>query len=97
MKTICLCGSTKFRDVFLSVGSELTLKGNIVLMPLVFSHVTGQHINAQQLDILVQVHNQKIAMSDAILVINVDGYIGSSTAKEIEYARSLGKPVEYLE
>ena len=30
-------------------------------------------------------------------VINVNGYIGNSTSKEIEYAKKLGKEVMYLE
>lgn len=37
-KTVCLCGSTKFKDTFYEVAKELTLKGYIVLMPHVFLH-----------------------------------------------------------
>jgi len=36
-------------------------------------------------------------MADEIYVINVGGYIGSSTRSEIEYATATGKPVRYLE
>ena len=36
-------------------------------------------------------------VADAIYVINVGGYIGSSTRSEIEYARAQGKEVLYLE
>ena len=36
-------------------------------------------------------------MADDIFVINVDGYIGSSTRSEIEYALAAGKAVRYLE
>jgi hypothetical protein len=36
-------------------------------------------------------------MADGIYVSNVDGYIGQSTRSELEYARSQGKTVEYLE
>ena len=36
-------------------------------------------------------------MVDGIFVINVDGYIGSSTRSEIEYAKANGKKVNYLE
>ena len=32
-------------------------------------------------------HKQKIDMADEIYVINVGGYIGSSTRSEIEYAK----------
>jgi hypothetical protein len=31
------------------------------------------------------------------MVLNVGGYIGESTRSEINYALSIGKPVEYLE
>lgn len=36
-------------------------------------------------------------MSDEIFVINVDGYIGDSTKREIEYAKRQGKMVNYWE
>ena len=36
-------------------------------------------------------------MADEIFVVNVGGYIGSSTRSEIEYAEASGKPVRYLE
>lgn len=42
-------------------------------------------------------HKAKISMADEIFVINVSGYIGSSTRSEIEYAKATGKPVRYLE
>ena len=40
-------------------------------------------------------HREKIKISDTILVVNVNGYIGSSTKNEIEYAKSLNKEVIY--
>lgn len=42
-------------------------------------------------------HKQKIDMSDEIIVINIDGYIGESTRNEINYAKEKGKKVKYLE
>jgi len=42
-------------------------------------------------------HKRKIDMADEIFVINVGGYIGSSTQSEIEYAEATGKTVKYLE
>ena len=42
-------------------------------------------------------HKRKIDMADEIFVINVGGYIGSSTKHEIEYAKSKNKKVNYLE
>ena len=40
-------------------------------------------------------HKEKIKLSDAILVMNVNDYIGSSTNDEIEYAKSLNKEILY--
>lgn len=42
-----------------------------------------------------KMHKEKIKISNAILVVNVDNYIGSSTKKEIEYASSLNKEIIY--
>lgn len=36
-------------------------------------------------------------MADEIYVINVGGYIGSSTKSEIEYALAHNKKINYLE
>ena len=44
---------------------------------------------------LDNMHKRKIDMADAIFVINVGGYIGSSTRSEIEYAKANGKEVLY--
>lgn len=42
-------------------------------------------------------HKQRIDMSDGIFVVNVGGYIGSSTKGEIEYAKKHNKEIIYLE
>ena len=44
---------------------------------------------------LDKVHKERIRISDAILVVNVDGYIGNSTRSEIEFAKSLNKEILY--
>lgn len=94
---ICLCGSTRFKDKFFEVARDLTLKGCIVTMPLVFIHSDDEDINEIQKEYLDEVHKAKIADADLIYVINVDGYIGKSTRSEINFAAELGKKIEYLE
>ena len=37
-KVITLCGSTRFKDEFLKVQKDLTLKGNIVISVGLFGH-----------------------------------------------------------
>jgi len=54
----------------------------------------GIEINREMLDIL---HLFKIDMADEILVLNVGGYVGEATGREIEYARRLGKRIRWLE
>ena len=44
---------------------------------------------------LDKMHKEKIKISDAILVVNVDNYIGNSTKSEIDFAKSLGKEIIY--
>lgn len=46
---------------------------------------------------LDDMRKRKIDMVDEIFVINVGGYIGSSTRSEIEYALVTGKTAGYLE
>ena len=92
-----LCGSIKFKEEFLKIQEKLTLNGNIVLTPNFFQSIKKEDINEQTKKMLDEMHKQKIDMSDAIYVINVNGYIGESTKNEIEYAKSKNKEILYLE
>lgn len=102
---VTLCGSTKFKDAFVRMQKELTLKGYIVIAPSLFGHSDDKEI-FENMDntsfiktknMLAEMCKSKIDMSDEIFIINVDGYIGDSTKIEIEYAISKNKKVNYLE
>ena len=95
---ITLCGSTRFKDQFLEAQKRLTLAGNIVISVGLFGHSGDDEVWTEGTkEMLDDMHKRKIDMADGIYVINVDGYIGQSTRSEIEYARSQGKTVEYLD
>ena len=95
-KVITLCGSTKFKDEFIKAQKELTLAGNIVISVGLFGHSGDKEVwNDKVKEMLDDMHKRKIDMADAIMVINVDGYIGESTKSEIEYAKSKGKFVYF--
>lgn len=97
-KVITLCGSTRFKDAFMQEQKRLTLEGNIVISVGMFGHSGDQEVWAEGVkDMLDDMHKRKIDMADEIFVINVGGYIGSSTKSEIAYAQSTGKTVRYLE
>ena len=104
-KVITLCGSTRFKDAFLDAQKKLTLEGNIVISVGLFGHSGDSEVwenmdegtLTKTKEMLDDMHKRKIDMADEIFVINVGGYIGSSTKSEIEYAIATGKEVKYLE
>ena len=93
-KIVTICGSMKFKDKMIEMAKELEIKNKYIVIQCVYS---DGKFNKEEQQILSDLHYKKIEISDAIYVINVDGYIGSSTAKEIEYAKKLGKEIMYLE
>jgi hypothetical protein len=104
-KVITLCGSTKFKEDFMREQKRLTLQGNIVISVGLFGHsgdnevwenMTEGELTATKI-MLDDMHKRKIDMADEIFVINKNGYIGSSTRSEIEYAISTNKKVNYME
>ena len=102
---VTLCGSTRFKDAFLEAQKRLTLEGNIVISVGLFGHSGDEEVwegisedsLTKTKEMLDDMHKRKIDMADEIFVINVGGYIGSSTRSEIEYAMTTGKVVRYLE
>ncbi|MBY0038667.1 hypothetical protein H7U08_19330 [Bacillus cereus] len=96
MKIITLCGSTKFKEAFEEVNESLTLLGHIVLSVGVFVHSKELIVRPNQKKLLDKLHKKKIDLSDEIFVIDVNGYIGSSTRNEIEYAKRKNKKINYL-
>lgn len=96
-KVITLCGSTKFKDEFIEAQKRLTLKGNIVISVGLFGHSGDNEVFTEGVKAMLDdMHFSKIDMADEIYVINVGGYIGSSTQREIEYATANNKIVNYL-
>lgn len=102
-RIVCLCGSTRFYQAFQTANFRETMDGAIVLTVGFYPHAEQEMHNEAvgvtpdqkaQLDLL---HLDKVALADEILVLNVGGYIGESTRREIAYAHTLGKRVRYLE
>ncbi|MFF4902885.1 hypothetical protein [Streptomyces sp. NPDC001068] len=97
---VVLCGSTRFWDAMADATLYETAAGRIVLAPgcnlkqphALWSTPARAARMKQMLDTL---HLRKIDLADDVLVVNPGGYIGDSTRREIEYARSLSKPIRY--
>lgn len=95
MKVVTICGSYKLKKEMIDIAEKLTLEGNCVLMPNELSRNSKDDYTLEEALMIDKMHKEKIKLSDAILVVNVDGYIGNSTKSEIEYAKSLNKEILY--
>lgn len=94
MKIITLCGSLKFQKEMMEIAEKVALEGNCILTP-VYPVLDNIEITEEQLVKLKEAHFKRIELSDAILVANVNDYIGNSTNLEIDYAKKLGKEIIY--
>jgi hypothetical protein len=92
-RVVCLCGSTRFKTEFEAANRDLTLQGYVVLSVGVFAHADGEELMDYQKEALDWLHLRKIDMADHVMVIDVGGYVGESTAREVEYAERAGKTV----
>lgn len=93
-KVVTICGSLKFKKEMIDVSAELEIKYGYVVIQCVYC---DRDYSDEEMKILGDIHFKKIDISDAIFVVNVSGYIGESTKREIEYAKKLGKEIMYLE
>jgi hypothetical protein len=87
---ITLCGSLRFENAVQQWHERLAFAGHTVYSMVALPSQKGDNkdwytpAQKQTLDLL---HLSKIEESDAIFVVNVDGYIGESTRREIEWAQ----------
>lgn len=97
-KVITLSGSAKFENKIIEVVTELTKKGYCVLSFDVF-RAQDWPKNISEImkfkQLLSDIHFKKIDLCDELYVIDINGYVGESTSKEIQYAIEKGKPVRY--
>lgn len=94
MKTVTICGSMRFEKEMMAISFFLETKYYFCVLQCVYN-TEQQDISECELEKLAKAHYKKIELSDAIYVLDIDGYIGEQVAKEIEYAKALGKEVIY--
>jgi hypothetical protein len=95
---VCLCGSTRFKDEFARQNFLLTLGGEIVLSIGCDSKSDEElRIDDEMKAKLDELHLRKIDLADRVLILNVDGYIGESTTRELAYSIYRNKPVTFLD
>lgn len=101
-KIVCLCGSTRFANEFMRAQFDETVAGRIVLTVGCFPRKTDgtwdtMVVTDQQKILLDDLHLRKIDLADEVFVVNVGGYIGDSTRREVAYATIKHKPIRWLD
>lgn len=93
---VCLCGSTKFVEQYMIAYKEETLKGKIAIGTMFFHHKDDFPIMTPSIEnSLAELHCAKILIAHELLVIDVGGYIGESTQREINFGAFLEKRIRY--
>lgn len=106
MTVVTLCGSSRFPDAHMIAMMHESLRGNVVIPMGLYGHADypegaefltsdGDESTPEKQG-LDELHLRKIDLADEVLVVNVGGYVGSSTQREIDYARREGKRVRFL-
>ena len=92
MKTVTMCGSMKFEKEMQRIAFLLETKHNLNVLQCVYN-IDGLKISEEERGFLEKAHFRKIELSDAVYVVDIQGYIGNQVSKEIEYAKALGKEI----
>lgn len=93
-KTITICGSMRYKKFMIDLARKLLMSNFFVFYPETI--IEGKIDDGIKNKLLFQ-HFNKIEKSDAIIVFNLDGYIGNATRLEIERAIMLGKDLYSIE
>jgi len=92
------CGSTdKAKEAFQDWRLQDTRAGMIVLTIGADAKDIDLHIGPEEKIALDILHLFKIDEADLVRILNVRGYLGESTRRELEYAQRLGKPIVFVE
>lgn len=94
MKVVTICGSMKFQNEMIKVAQKLELQNNYCVIQCVYDLNDLTEKDKENLSLL---HKKKIDISDAIYVVNLNGYIGENVKREIAYAKEHGKEIIYHE
>ena len=97
MKTICLSSSLRFKGAIRETMRRFGEMGITALFPNLDSGLDKDKLDMETMKRLCQDHFQAIDESDALYVIDPDGYIGTLVTVEIGYALGKGKPVYFSE
>lgn len=97
IKVVTICGSMKFKHEMQDIAYNLEVSKGYAVIQCVYGNSDNEVITSIDKDLISKIHFKKIEISDAIYVVNPNGYVGESTKKEIEFAKKLNKEIMSLE
>ena len=92
MKTVTLCGSMKFAKEMQRIAFLLETKRHFNVLQCVYP-IEGLEPSGRERVFLESAHLRRIELSDAIYVVDIEGYIGNQVSKEIAFAKANGKEI----
>ena len=92
MKTVTICGSMKFEAEMQRIAFCLETKHNMNVLQCVYN-IDGLDITPAERAALENAHYRKIELSDAVYVVDIQGYIGDQVSKEMAFAKRKGKDI----
>ncbi|MFX0082951.1 MAG: hypothetical protein ACFE94_14460 [Candidatus Hodarchaeota archaeon] len=95
---IYLVGSIRFKDYFIKIESILQILYNkVVYICSVDGLLNKKKFSPEEWEKLQEIALRKLQDQDAMLVLDIDGYIGDHSMEEIEiFQRKYKKPIYYL-
>jgi|LSQX01.1.fsa_nt_gb hypothetical protein len=94
MKVITICGSMRFDSEMKEIAKVLEIENNFCVLQCIYNE-GNKPFDSETVKKLALAHYKKIDLSDAIYVVNIDGYIGESVKEEIQYALSKNLEIIY--
>ena len=92
MKTVTICGSMKFQKEMQRIAFNLEAKHDMNVLQCVYN-IENEELSSLERTALAKAHYRKIELSDAIYVVDIQGYIGQSVSEEMEFAKTKGKEI----
>ena len=93
MKVVTMCGSMKFNKQMKVIARKLETKNGWAVIQCIYSKKSDKMDNIEEMHNIENAHYKKIEISDAIYVVNINGYIGEATKRAIAYAKKYGKEI----
>ncbi|MDE1970542.1 MAG: nucleoside 2-deoxyribosyltransferase [Patescibacteria group bacterium] len=101
MRSVVLCGSTRFKSEIQKLAADLRKLGVVVYEPHLHNPKELEEMKSMEHKKLIALglthdHFYKIRMADVVFIYNKNGYSGNGTTLEIGFAVGAGKPIYAL-